>query len=269
VEGETTWRVPSLSLPPELSVEPVDAIAQSDAVRLFIERALKVRPNFAVNASNAPAIAQICHDLDGIPLAIELAAARARVLGVEQIAAALGDRFRLLTGGARSAMPRQQTLRASVDWSHELLGADERVLFRRLAIFAGGWTLDAVEDVCSGEGLERMAILDLLTSLVDESLIVVDEQLTRVRYRLLQTVRHYAFDRLADARELPVLRDRHRDYFLRRAEQIAPHLEASGQSTWLDALDDDAANLAAALDHAAGSDQESALRFCVSLTVWW
>jgi predicted ATPase/class 3 adenylate cyclase/DNA-binding CsgD family transcriptional regulator len=269
VEGETTWRVPSLSLPPELTVEPVDAVTQSDAVRLFIERALKVRPNFAVDASNAPAIAQICHDLDGIPLAIELAAARARVLGVEQIAAALGDRFRLLTGGARSAMPRQQTLRASVDWSHELLGEDERVLFRRLAIFAGGWTLDAVEAVCSGDRLERMAILDLLTSLVDKSLVVVDEQPPGVRYRLLETVRQYGFDRLAEAGELAVLRDRHRDHYLRRSEQIAPQLEASGQSAWLDTLDTDAANLAAALDHAATSNEESALRLCVALTVWW
>jgi predicted ATPase/class 3 adenylate cyclase/DNA-binding CsgD family transcriptional regulator len=269
VGGETTWRVPSLSLPSELAAEPVDAVAQSDAVRLFIERALKVRPNFAVNASNAPAIAQICHDLDGIPLAIELAAARARVLGVEQIAAALGDRFRLLTGGARSAMPRQQTLRASVDWSHELLGEDERVLFRRLAIFAGGWTLDAVEDVCSGEGIEPMAILDLLTLLVDKSLVVVEEQPAGVRYRLLETVRQYGFDRLADAGELADLRDRHRRHYLLRAEQIAPYLEAAGQSVWLDALDNDAANLAAALDHAANSDEESALRLCVALTVWW
>jgi tetratricopeptide (TPR) repeat protein len=166
-------------------------------------------------------------------------------------------------------MPRQQTLRASVDWSHELLDENERVLFRRLAVFAGSWTLDAVEDVCSGEGLERMAILDLLTSLVDKSLVIVDEQPTRLRYRLLQTVRHYAFDRLVDAGEPAAVRGRHRDHYVRRAEQIAPHLEASGQGVWLDALDDDAANFAAALDHAASSDEESALRLCVSLTVWW
>ncbi len=133
VPGETVWRVPSLSLPREIGTEPVEALAQSDAVRLFIERATQVRPNFTVDGESAPAIAQICHDLDGIPLAIELAAARVRVLGVEQIAAGLGDRFRLLTGGARSAMPRQQTLRASVDWSHELLSDDERTLLRRLA----------------------------------------------------------------------------------------------------------------------------------------
>jgi predicted ATPase/class 3 adenylate cyclase/DNA-binding CsgD family transcriptional regulator len=269
VDGETTWRVPSLSLPAELSNEPVAVVAQSDAVRLFIERALKVRPNFTVDAANAPAIAQICHDLDGIPLAIELAAARTRVLGVEQIAAALGDRFHLLTGGARSAMPRQQTLRASVDWSHELLGEEERSLFRRLAVFTGGWTLDSVEVVCAGDGLDGMAILDLLTSLVDKSLVVVDEHGPTVRYRLLETVRQYARDRLAEAGELAAVRGRHRDTYLARAEQVAPHLEAAGQSAWLDALDADAANFAAALEHAVSTDGEKALRLCAALTVWW
>ena len=269
VAGETDWRVPSLSLPSELETEPVDAVTQSDAVRLFIERAMKVRPNFSVDAANAPAIAQICHDLDGIPLAIELAAARVRVLGVEHIAAGLGDRFRLLIGGARSAMPRQQTLRASVDWSHELLSDDERVLFRRLAQFAGGWALDAVEEVCAGNGLDRLAILDLLTSLVDKSLVVVEEQGANVRYRLLETVRQYALDRLSQAGEVADLRDRHSGVFLAQAEQIAPHLEAAGHSAWLNALDVEAANLAAALDHAAETDGECALRLCVALTAWW
>jgi predicted ATPase/class 3 adenylate cyclase/DNA-binding CsgD family transcriptional regulator len=269
VAGEADWRVPSLSLPSERHTEPVEAVAQSDAVRLFIERALKVRPNFTVDAANAPAIAQICHDLDGIPLAIELAAARVRVLGVERIASGLGDRFRLLTGGARSAMPRQQTLRASVDWSHELLGEEERVLFRRMAVFAGGWALDAVEEVCAGDPLERLAILDLLSSLVEKSLVVVEEQGSSVRYRLLETVRQYALDRLAQAGEVTALRDRQRDVYLALAEQIAPHLEAAGQSAWLDALDVEAANLAAALDHAVDTDGERALRLCVALTVWW
>jgi predicted ATPase/class 3 adenylate cyclase/DNA-binding CsgD family transcriptional regulator len=269
VEGETTWRVPSLSLPTEPSAEPVEAIAQSDAMRLFIARATKVRPNFTVTAENAPAIAQICHDLDGIPLAIELAAARVRVLGVEQIEAALGDRFRLLTGGARSAMPRQQTLRASVDWSHELLSEDERTLFRRLATFDGGWTLDAVEEICAGDGLERLAILDVLSSLVDKSLVVVDERGASVRYRLLETVRQYALDRLSEAGERAMLRSRHRDAYVARAEQIASRLEAAGQSTWLGLLDDEAANLGLALDHAVETDGKLALRLCVALTFWW
>lgn len=269
VAGETHWRVPSLSLPSELPIEPVEAVAQSDAVRLFIERALKVRPNFAVDATNAPAIAQICHDLDGIPLAIELAAARVRVLGVEQVAGGLGDRFRLLTGGARSALPRQQTLRASVDWSHDLLSGEEQMLLRRLAVFAGGWTLDATEEICSGDGLERLAILDLLTSLLDKSLVVVEEHGTSVRYRLLETVRQYAYDRLEQAGELAELRERHRDAYFARAERIAPHLEAAGQQAWLDALDVEGANLAAALEHAAETDGEMALRLCAALTVWW
>ena len=269
VAGETTWRVPSLSLPQHMPVEPVDAVAQSDAVRLFIERALKVRPNFAVDARNAPSIAQICFDLDGIPLAIELAAARVRVLSVEQIAQGLGDRFRLLTGGARSAMPRQQTLRASVDWSHELLSHEECVLFRRLAVFAGGWTLDAVEDVCAGDGVERLSVLDLLTSLVDKSLVVVDDGATSARYRLLETVRQYSHDRLIEAGEQVVVRARHRDCYLQLAEHIAPRVEAAGQRDWLDALDREAANLAAAGDHAADTDGELALRLCVALTVWW
>jgi predicted ATPase/class 3 adenylate cyclase/DNA-binding CsgD family transcriptional regulator len=269
VGGEADWRVPSLSLPSELRTEPVEAIAQSDAVRLFIERALKVRPNFAVDAANAPAIAQICHDLDGIPLAIELAAARVRVLGVEQIADGLGDRFRLLTGGARSALPRQQTLRASVDWSHELLSESEQVLLRRLAVFAGGWTLDAIEQICCGDGLDRLAILDLLTSLLDKSLVVVEEHGTSVRYRLLETVRQYALDHLKQAGELADLRERHCRAYLQRAEQIAPHLEAAGQQAWLDTLDVEGANLAAAVDHAADTDGEAALRLCAALTVWW
>jgi predicted ATPase/class 3 adenylate cyclase/DNA-binding CsgD family transcriptional regulator len=269
VAGETDWRVPSLSLPSEHQTEPVDAVAQSDAVRLFIERAMKVRPNFTVDATNAPAIAQICHDLDGIPLAIELAAARVRVLGVERIASGLGDRFRLLTGGARSAMPRQQTLRASVDWSHELLDDDERVLFRRMAVFAGGWALDAVEEVCAGEQLEGLAILDLLSSLVEKSLVVVEEQGASVRYRLLETVRQYALDRLTQAGEVAALRERHRDVYLALAERIAPHLVSANQSEWLDLLDVEAANLAAALEHAADTDGERALRLCVALTIWW
>jgi predicted ATPase/class 3 adenylate cyclase len=269
VAGETDWRVPSLSLPPEHHGKAFEGATGSDAVRLFVERALKVRPDFEIGPDNAPAIVQVCRDLDGIPLAIELAAARMRVLGVEQLAAGLDDRFRLLTGGARSAMPRQQTLHASVDWSHELLGEDERRLFRRLAVFAGGWTLDAAEEVYAGDRLDRLAILDLLTSLVDKSLVVVDERGMSMRFRMLETVRQYALDRLSAAGEQTLLRDRHRDAYLARAERIAPHLEAAGQSEWLDALDIEAANLATASDRAADSDGELALRLCVALTVWW
>ncbi len=268
--GESEWRVPSLSLPArERAREPIAALAQCDAVRLFIERARKVRPNFSITDANAPAVAQICHELDGIPLAIELAAARIRILSVEQIADGLGDRFRLLTGGARSVMARQQTLRASVDWSHALLSDQERVLFRRLGVLAGGFGLDGAEGVGAGDGLDAYAVLDLLASLVDKSLVQAEEHGPLVRYRLLETVRQYALDRLGEAGESDATRDRHRDLFTELAVQAAPHLESARQAQWLDALDLDAANFAVALERAAVTDPERALRLAVALTLWW
>ena len=268
--GETDWRVPSLSLPPrERERESVQALGQFDAVRLFIERARKARSNFAVTNENAPAVAQVCEELDGLPLAIELAAARVRMLSVEQIAAGLGDRFHLLTGGTRTALPRHQTLRASVDWSHELLSDPERALLRRLAVFAGGFTLDLAESVCAEETLPRVAILDLLASLVDKSLVVAEERVGAVRYRMLETVRQYGVERLDEAGELSTMRDRHRDGMLALAEQIAPALHGLGQREWLDVLDHEAANLASALDRALETDGELALRLCVALTFWW
>jgi predicted ATPase/DNA-binding CsgD family transcriptional regulator len=269
VAGETDWRVPSLSLPSFEEPAPGAVIAPSDAVGLFVERAAKVCPGFAVDAGNAAAIARICRELDGIPLAIELAAARVRVLGVERILDGLDDRLDLLTGNVRSALPRQRTLRASVDWSHDLLGEEERVLFRRLGIFAGGFSLEAVEAVCCGEGLERTAILDLLASLVEESLASVTERGEGMRYGLLETVRRYALERLEEAAEGDELQGRHLDFQLHQAEKIAPLLESTGQGSWLTVLDIEAANLAAALDHAADTDGETALRMCAALTVWW
>jgi predicted ATPase/class 3 adenylate cyclase/DNA-binding CsgD family transcriptional regulator len=270
VAGETDWRVPSLSLPRrERERESVHALGQFDAVRLFIERARKARPNFGVTNENAPAVAQICEELDGLPLAIELAAARVRMLSVEQIAAGLGDRFHLLTGGTRTALPRHQTLRASVDWSHELLSDPERALLRRLAVFAGGFTLDLAESVCADQTLQRVAILDLLASLVDKSLVVAEERAGAVRYRMLETVRQYGTERLDEAGELGAIRDRHRDGLLLLAEQIAPALHGPGQGGWLDVLDHEAANLASALDRALETDGDLALRLCVALTFWW
>src|SRR6185436_11237344 len=167
-QGETDWRVPSLSLP-----DPVSngELAGSDAVSLFMERARHARPDFALTGENAAAVAGVCSELDGLPLAIELAAARLRMLSVDQIATELADRFRLLTGGPRTAQPRLQTLRASVDWSHDLLSDEERVLLRRLSVFAGGFTLDAVNEVCAGDQVEPGRILEPLGSLVDQSLV--------------------------------------------------------------------------------------------------
>ncbi len=267
VAGETTWRVPSLSLPPEQAPEPFQSLVRSDAVRLFIERAIKVRPNFAVTHDSAPYVAEICQALDGIPLALELAAARVRVLSIERIAGGLADRFRLLTGGARGTLPRLQTLRASVDWSHELLDQPERTLLRRLGVFHGGFTLDACESVCADDDLERDAILDLLTSLVDKSLVLVDERESVSRYALLETVRQYALDRLAEADETVRLRDRHADAFVALAESTFLHLAKNRRGT--EVLDADAANLYAAIDHASEAEPEKALRLCTVLGYWW
>jgi predicted ATPase/DNA-binding CsgD family transcriptional regulator len=269
LSGETDWRVPSLSLPSDTQSSTLDSVAPSDAVRLFIERARKVRSDVVLTPEIAPSVARICRGLDGIPLAIELAAARMRMMSSEQIAAGLSDRFRLLTGGARDALPRAQTLRASVDWSHDLLDDDERTLFRCLGVFAGGWTLDAVEEVCAGNGLDRAAILDLLGSLVAKSLVVAEEHGPQVRYRLLETVRQYALDRLTEVAEGDGVRDRHRDTYLALAERAAPHLEAAGSGDWLDTLDAEAANFATAGTWAVRTDPESALRLCVSLMHWW
>ena len=228
VAGETAWRVPSLGLPPPDAAPGAAALAASGAGHLFAERARAVQPAFALTAANAPAVAEVCVRLDGIPLALELAAARVRVLTPEQLAARLGDRFRLLTGGARTALRRQQTLQATVDWSHDLLAAPERALFRRLAVFPGGATggfpLEAAEAVgagAPGDPVAPDAVLDLLAGLVDKSLVLADAGGAAERYRLPETLRQYAGERLLQAGEAAAVRDRHRDWCLALARAVA------------------------------------------------
>ncbi|MGH3918774.1 MAG: LuxR C-terminal-related transcriptional regulator [Pseudonocardiaceae bacterium] len=270
VPGEVTWRVPSMSLPAEPAGEPIETLRLSDAVSLFADRAMQVRPDFAITSANALAVAQICHDLDGIPLAIELAAARVRMLAPEQIARALSDRFHLLTGGARTVLPRHQTLAASIDWSHELLRDGERALLRRLSVFAGGWTLDAAEQVCPGAGIDRYDVLDLLTGLVDKSLVTTDDQGPETRYGLLETVRQYATARLADAGEVNSLRDRHLAYHLRLVEAAEPQVLGAGRDDpVLRTLAAELPNLRAALERAAATDPNAALRLVDALTLFW
>ena len=227
--GETTWRVPSLAVPPHSAVGELDLehLTQYETVQLFVDRALAALPGFVVTGQNAAALAEICRRLDGIPLAIELAAARVRAFSVEQIAARLDDRFRLLTAGQRTAMPRQQTLRATVDWSYTLLSDPERALLRRLSVFAGGWTFEAAEAVAAGDGIHTYAVLDLLPQLVDKSLVIAEEQRGAVRYRLLETIRQYARDRLQESGEAERTRDRHLTYFLQLAEEAEPKLRGS------------------------------------------
>ena len=200
VAGEVAWSVPSLSLADE-------------AIALFTDRARHVRPDFVVTDANSATVTEICRRLDGIPLAIELAAARVRALSLAQILDSLHNRFRLLTGGARTAVRRQQTLRASVDWSHALLTEPERVLFRRAAVFMGGFDLDAAQAVCGGSDVERYQTLDQLTLLIEKSLVVAEDGDLGTRYRMLETVRQYALEKLGESGEADAVRARHRDHY--------------------------------------------------------
>ena len=227
--GETAWRVPSLDLPDPDDAPGAAALEASGAGRLFLERARAAQPAFEITDANAPAVAEVCRRLDGIPLALELAAARVRVLTPEQLAARLGDRFRLLTGGGRTALRRQQTLQATVDWSHDLLAEPERALFRRLAVFPGGATggfpLEGAEAVGAGDGagapVEAADVLDLLTGLVDKSLVLAEARGAEERYRLLETLRQYAEERLLQAGEAAAARDRHAAWCLALGRAVA------------------------------------------------
>jgi predicted ATPase/class 3 adenylate cyclase len=273
IAGELAWRVPSLPTPDPSEAVNIAHLEQYAAVRLFIERALYALPTFAVTVANAHAVAQICYRLDGIPLAIELAAARVKAMRVEQIAERLDDRFRLLTGGSRTALPRQQTLRALVDWSHSLLSEAERVLLRRLSVFAGGWTLDASEAVCADTGQTAILsynVLDLLARLVDKSLVVLDELAAEPRYRLLETIRQYAREKLLESDETNAIRDRHMAYFLKLAEDAEPHLTGPAQATWFARLEADYANLRAAHEWSVQDPDVSLdMRLATALVTLW
>jgi predicted ATPase/DNA-binding XRE family transcriptional regulator len=274
VQGEISWRVPSLSMPDvqKLPSHP-SQLTQYEAVRLFIERASLVSPNFDVNKENAPAIAQICFQLDGIPLAIELAAARVKMMTVEQINNLLVDRFRLLTGGSRTALPRQQTLRALIDWSYDLLSEPEKILLRRISVFMGGWTLPAAEQVCSDEKITRNETLDLLTHLIDKSLVIADERAGETRYHILETVRQYAYQKLLENGEESALRERHLDHYREFVKEIEPKLKSSGQLDALYKLQAELDNVRAALgwsfSDAKLSAPEKGLSIACALSRFW
>jgi predicted ATPase/class 3 adenylate cyclase len=270
IAGETAYRVPSLTVPQRRQPHDLDTVARNDCVRLFVERATAALPSFRLTAMNAPAVAEIGRRLDGIPLAIELAAARTRVVPPEQIAARLDDRFRLLVGGSRTALPRHQTLLALIEWSHELLTAPERVLLRRLSVFAGGWSLDAAQAVC-GDGLGA-EVLETLAHLVDKSLVDVAEPVDTAegRYHLLETIRQYAHTKLQEAGEAERIRDRHLAYFIHFAEEAEPHLRRAEQLAWLDRLEREHDNLRAALAWALDSAKsDQALQLAGALSHFW
>ena len=268
VSGEVIWHVPSLSLPDVKQVPTIEQLSQYEAVQLFIERAMLMQPHFLVTNENAPAVAQICFRLDGIPLAIELTAARVKGLSLEQIASRLNDRFRLLTGGSRTALPRQQTLQATIDWSYKILSEEERILLRRLSVFAGGWTLEAAEQVCASDEFNAYQILDLLLHLVDKSLVVAKTQEIHPRYYMLETIRQYAQEKLDESGETNLMRDRHLEYFCSLAEQARPHFRDAEQFTWLDRFEIDLDNVRAALTWALQDGSvEAGLRLATNLGV--
>jgi predicted ATPase/DNA-binding SARP family transcriptional activator len=273
VEGEIAMRVPSLSLPPGRPLTR-EALERSEAVRLFLECAATALPSFALTDINTPAIAQVCRRLDGIALAIELAAAWVKTLRVEQIAARLDEAFRLLADGSRTALPRQRTLRATLDWSYDLLAEDERRLLRRLSVFAGGWTLEAAEAVCAGDRADAQGVLELLTELVNKSLVLVECELGEVaRYRLLEMTRQYAHEKLVESGEGPDMCGRHLDYYLGLAERLEWQTRAASQAAgWKQALtelDNFRAAQAWSLAETRTTEVEKGLRLVSALSDIW
>src|SRR5579884_2826648 len=283
IAGELCFRVPSLSLPDPDKLPSLSSLLQYEAVRLFVERARFHQPAFALTEANAPALASACQRLDGIPLAIELAAARVKAMPVEQIARRLDDRFALLTGGSRTALPRQQTLRALLDWSYQLLSEKERVLLWRLSVFVGGFCLEAVETVCAltphslipsatrGEGaIQEWEVLDLLTSLVEKSLVVFEEQAGYGRYRMLETIRQYALEKLQESGEEEPVRKRHLDWCLQLAQEAQARLKGAEQAGVLAQLDLEHDNARAALEWCMlGNDVQAGLLLARALADFW
>ena len=273
VSEECVWTVPALAYPDLAQLPSIAGLPSYDAVRLFVERATAVQPDFQLTPENARFVAEICYRLDGIPLAIELAAPRVRALTIEQIAEHLNDSFHVLARRSRTEVPRHQTLRATIDWSYRLLSSEERRLFNSLAVFAGGWTLEAAQAVCASSigapnETEENGLLDVLVRLVDKSLVIAGGQTTPARrYRLLETVRQYARQKLVDAGDVVEIQRRQAGYFLQFAEQIEPRINTASRGAWLAQLDAEQDNLRIALHWAMRDEPETALRLSGSL--WW
>jgi non-specific serine/threonine protein kinase len=265
VSGETAWLVPPLSLPGPLDSAP----EASESVQLFVERAHAVKTTFALTDENRADVVQICRQLDGLPLALELAAARLRALTAKQIVARLDDRFRLLTTGNRAALPRHQTLRAAIDWSYELLDPRERTLLARLSVFGGDFTLEAAEQVCSDGDLAQGDVLDLVAELVEKSLVQMSEADGMARYRLLETIRQYAAERLVARGETDAMQRRHAEFFFALAEEAEPHLITAARPLWVRRLRDELDNLRQALAWSREGDPEMHVRLVGALHWFW
>jgi predicted ATPase/DNA-binding SARP family transcriptional activator len=275
IAGEVVWLVPSLTLPDLVPLPPFRDLVDNEAIRLFAERTASVLPMFTLTPADAPAVAQICTHLDGIPLAIELAAARMNALSVEQILVRLNDRFRLLTAGSRAVLNRQQTLRATMDWSHDLLSEKEQVLFRRLSVFSGGCTLEAVEGICAVAGpaanadFDSTVVLDLLSRLVDRSLVNVDRSSGEPRYHLLETIREYARQKLIEAGEAFILGERHRTWFTALVQRTNPQLWGQAHLEAMSRIEREHDNLRAAMAWLLEHDASSGLLLVASLWQFW
>jgi predicted ATPase/DNA-binding XRE family transcriptional regulator/Tfp pilus assembly protein PilF len=271
VPGEWLYPVPALSIPAETQRQPIDieTALQFAALSLFVERARAVRSDFALNVENVQAVASICTQLDGLPLAIELIAARVRLMSPQSLLSHLSEQFTQYADGMRAVSARQKTLHNAIGWSYDLLPAKEQVLFRRLAAFVGGWTLEAAQAVCSVEGLEANEVPDLLMHLVDKSLVIVREQDGKERYHTLETIRQYAREKLWAAGEGEILRQRHLAYFVNLAERAEANLRAFDMVMWLDRLEAELDNIRAALVWSIESDVEAELRLASALLWFW
>lgn len=272
VEGEVTWRVPSMPTPDAKSSHSLDDLRGCETVQLLVQRARAARPGFELNDDNASSVVQICQRVDGIPLAIELVAARARGMSVIAIDERIADRFNLLRGGSRLSIPRQRTLQATFDWSHDLLSEEEKRVFRRLSVFAGGFTIDGVDAVCSAAESEGIygSSLDTLTSLVDKSLVISHEGSRGVgRYRLLEPLRQYAHDRLSEAMEVTAVRRAHARFFLALGDDVFRELRGAHQAAWAACVMDELENFRACFDWVLNNDPPAALRLGVSLDRYW
>jgi predicted ATPase/DNA-binding SARP family transcriptional activator/DNA-binding CsgD family transcriptional regulator len=271
VAGESLWPVPALSVPSSQRMPTVAELEGYEAARLFVERASGRRPGFVLEPANAAAVAEICRRLDGVPLAIELAAARVGTMSVEQISERLGDSLGLLTGGSRTAGPRQRTLRGALDWSYKLLSNEEQILFRRLSVFAGGWTLEAAEAVVAGEGIVEGDVLELLSGLIDKSLVVAEASREGgVRYRLLEPVRQYTREKLEESGEAEAVRRRHTQYFLALAEEAEQKFRGPEEARGLDLLEAEHDNLRAALSWSLEyGETDASLRLSGALSWFW
>ncbi|HWZ69960.1 MAG TPA: winged helix-turn-helix domain-containing protein [Casimicrobiaceae bacterium] len=269
ITGELTYRVPSLTVPGTNETSTPETVSRYEGVRLFVERAKLLRPDFDLTTANASYVASICTRLDGMPLAIELAAPRLRSMSVEELSQRLDQRFALLTDGSPTALPRHRTLRSMIDWSYDLLTDVEQAMLRRVSVFAGGWTLATAEDVCSGDGVERSNTIDLLASLADKNLIGIEEHNGATRYRMLETIRQYALDRLREAGEEAQWRNRHFACFLAFADASFEPLRGPQQKQWFDRIESERDNIRAALTWAIEQKLPDGLRMCPEHFLSW